>query len=191
MLLASTTLTLLVSGVALAYTPPPHLPRRISSARPHAGEHRWSSCTTRRLAVGEGNVEDAIRTLQTEQVDQLARVAAMETNLRLQDIEQVTVATVDERHVQLQVVSCEPSTGSCIALDALVEFPNLCSTGDDFEACVISNIRELADRFEEDASEDARQKKALQSVDDMFGWAGVCHDTLLWPTTTRRLDVAA
>ena len=83
--------------------------------------------------------------LQTEALDRLARLAVafspLERAIQLQDIEHVSVISIDDTSIDIEAMLCE--NDGCVSLSVPISFPHSCSGSDDYETCVVDNIGTL------------------------------------------------
>jgi hypothetical protein len=93
--------------------------------------------------------ENAVETMN-QRTDALARIVAafppVGHALALSQIEHISVSTVDEQHMQVEVTLCEGE--SCTAVDVPVAFPHPCEDSVSFDCCVLDNFGELDQQAE-------------------------------------------
>ena len=87
-------------------------------------------------------------TINQDKIAPLARLAVAfsppESGLKLEDIENIEVLSMDENHIELSAVVCDGE--SCVTLFVPISFPHVCEKGNDgrtIEECILDNINEL------------------------------------------------
>jgi hypothetical protein len=118
-------------------------------------------------------IEEASEMLNSEMKDRVARIAAHEAHVRLEDIEQVHVSEVTNDHVHIEMMACDLESNQCVAIEKDVDFKNPCAEGgaDELE-CIMENIDALAKTWTEEEDEAlaptaaAQTKRAEEAIRD-------------------------
>lgn len=128
----------------------------------------------------------------TDKIASLARLAAAfsppERALRVEDIKDVHVVDVTNKHIEIVAMICDGTSEGCVSLFVPVDFKQEClpvgyESGDDsnIESCVRSSIDEL----DVDAELMLLQNKARESQDDIGGHFGIYGDSSTSPDYFR------
>jgi len=125
--------------------------RTTTLASPAAPTTRRRRGTTLQCHNSVGDV------LRAEHLDALSRLAAHLSHAAISTIQDVSIGRVTADTLELQVVSCEDDR--CVSLLVPVAFPMACDVdAEDFDACVLNNVRALDATIADDREAVARRQ---------------------------------